>query len=168
LQGAGTLLLQVAECETLHCLRLTRTGAGWCLASGEIAYQLAGRIEGDVALLQLDGVAHRVPILKDGEMLSVALPAGRWQFRRRDPHAPPASASSAAGGLAAPIPGRVVQVLVVPGEAVSRGQVLVVLEAMKTELRITAPTAGEVGEVRCAAGETVEEGVDLVTLIATG
>jgi biotin carboxyl carrier protein len=46
--------------------------------------------------------------------------------------------------------------------------VLVVLEAMKTELRITAQTAGEVGEVRCAAGETVEEGVDLVTLIATG
>ena len=168
LQGAGTLLLQVAEGETLHCLRLTRTGAGWCLASGEAAYRLAGRIEGDVALLQLDGVAHRVPILKDGEMLSVALPAGSWQFRRRDPHAPPASASSAAGGLAAPIPGRVVQVLVVPGEAVSRGQVLVVLEAMKTELRITAPTAGEVGEVRCAAGETVEEGVDLVTLIATG
>jgi 3-methylcrotonyl-CoA carboxylase alpha subunit len=68
------------------------------------------------------------------------------------------------GRLSAPIPGRVVQVLVTEGESVSRGQVLAVLEAMKTELRITAPADGIVAHIGCAAGDTVEEGTEIVTL----
>ena len=165
LQGAGTLLLHLSEGERLHLLHLTRATGGWRMSYAGAEYGLAGRVVEDVALVQFDGTAHRLAILRDGESISVVLPEGRWQFRRTDPHAPPAAANAISGRLAAPIPGRVVQVLAAPGDSVIRGQVLVVLEAMKTELRIAAPTDGEVGEVRCVVGDTVEEGVDLVTLI---
>jgi 3-methylcrotonyl-CoA carboxylase alpha subunit len=166
LQGAGSLLLHLVEGERLHALRLKRSLGGWRLSYAGAEYRITGQIVDDIALVQFDGVVHRLPILRDGESFSVALPQGRWHFCRTDPYAPPAALGSHFGRLAAPIPGRVVQVLVAAGDSVSRGQVLVVLEAMKTEIRIAAPTDGKVGEVRCVAGETVEEGVDLVTLIA--
>jgi 3-methylcrotonyl-CoA carboxylase alpha subunit len=58
----------------------------------------------------------------------------------------------------------VVQVLVAAGDRVSRGQVVAILEAMKTELRIAAPADGVVAHVGCAAGDSVEEGTEIVTL----
>jgi 3-methylcrotonyl-CoA carboxylase alpha subunit len=54
------------------------------------------------------------------------------------------------------------QVLVSAGDAVSRGDALVVLEAMKMEQRMTAPRDGVVKTVPCAAGQSVERGQVLV------
>jgi 3-methylcrotonyl-CoA carboxylase alpha subunit len=60
--------------------------------------------------------------------------------------------------------GRVVEVRVREGETVEAGETLVVLEAMKMELRITAPRAGRVRALHCRAGEVVERGRALVAL----
>jgi 3-methylcrotonyl-CoA carboxylase alpha subunit len=68
------------------------------------------------------------------------------------------------GTLAAPMPGKVLQVLVQPGAAVTKGAPLVILEAMKMEHTITAPADGKVKTVHYAAGEQVLEGAELVTL----
>ena len=68
------------------------------------------------------------------------------------------------GSLAAPMPGRIVQVMSQPGDAVKKGQALLILEAMKMEHTITAPADGVVKEVHFAAGEQVLEGAELVTL----
>ena len=51
-----------------------------------------------------------------------------------------------------------------PGEAVSEGDVLVILESMKMEMPIEAPEAGKVAEVRCKEGQSVSEGEVLVVL----
>ena len=51
-----------------------------------------------------------------------------------------------------------------PGEAVSSGDVLVILESMKMEMPIEAPEAGKVAEVRCKEGQAVSEGEVLVVL----
>ena len=67
--------------------------------------------------------------------------------------------------LRSPIPGRVVKLLVKPGDAVTAGQTLVVLEAMKMENELRAPRAGRVADVRCAAGAAVEAGQDLATIV---
>ncbi|MBO6782859.1 MAG: 3-methylcrotonyl-CoA carboxylase, partial [Alphaproteobacteria bacterium] len=72
------------------------------------------------------------------------------------------------GNLNAPMPGRIVRVAVAPGDAVVRGQTLVVLEAMKMEHVITAPGDGTVAEVFHKDGDQVGEGVELLRLEAEG
>jgi 3-methylcrotonyl-CoA carboxylase alpha subunit len=69
-----------------------------------------------------------------------------------------------AGSLAAPMPGKVIQVLVKAGARVKKGDALLILEAMKMEHTITAPADGVVKEIRFAAGEQVLEGAELITL----
>ena len=66
--------------------------------------------------------------------------------------------------VAAAMPGRVLRVLVAAGDAVSAGQPLVVLEAMKMENEVKAPAAGTVVEVPVRAGQTVARGQVLVRL----
>jgi 3-methylcrotonyl-CoA carboxylase alpha subunit len=80
-----------------------------------------------------------------------------------DPIAHAEDEDESGGRLVAPLPGQVTQVLAEPGAAVMRGQVLVVLEAMKTVFRLTAPADGVVQHVSCKIGETVQEGQTLVS-----
>jgi biotin carboxyl carrier protein len=67
-----------------------------------------------------------------------------------------------AGDVMALMPGRIVRVLVEPGQAVHRGAGLLILEAMKMENEIQSPIDGTVSEVFVAAGDTVESGAALV------
>lgn len=67
-------------------------------------------------------------------------------------------------GVEAPLPGTVVAVRVSPGQAVSSGDVLVVLEAMKMQNEIVSPRDGVVKEVLVARGDTVGLGDVLVTV----
>ena len=71
---------------------------------------------------------------------------------------------SGAQYLTAPMPGRVVRVLVQPGDEVTARQGLVVIEAMKMENELTATRAGRVREVTVAAGAAVEAGRLLVVI----
>jgi biotin carboxyl carrier protein len=66
--------------------------------------------------------------------------------------------------ITAPMPGRVVRVLVVPGEDVVADQGLVVVEAMKMENELKAPRAGRVKEVPAREGQAVDTGALLVVL----
>jgi propionyl-CoA carboxylase alpha chain len=75
-----------------------------------------------------------------------------------------AGPAQAGGALKAPMPGRVLAISVAPGESVVRGQLLMVLEAMKMEHRITAPVDGIVQAIRVAEGEQVANGALLAVL----
>jgi biotin carboxyl carrier protein len=66
--------------------------------------------------------------------------------------------------LASPMPATVAAVKVSPGEMVVRGDVLIMLEAMKMELPIIAPRDGRVRSVACRPGELVQPGVPLVEI----
>jgi propionyl-CoA carboxylase alpha chain len=80
------------------------------------------------------------------------------------PRFPDAESHEAGGGLMAPMPGVIRSLTVSPGQAVEKGQVLLVLEAMKMEHRILAPHDGVVAEVTVAQGEQVKNGQKLLTL----
>ncbi len=68
------------------------------------------------------------------------------------------------GGLTAPMPGKVLDVLAAAGDVVVTGQAMVVLEAMKMEHRMTAPFDGTVAEVRVTAGDQVDNGAVLMVI----
>lgn len=76
----------------------------------------------------------------------------------------PRKRTAAGDAMMAPMPATVVKVLVAPGQAVTEGETVLVLEAMKMELPIRAPKAGVVAAVRCRQGELVQPGVALVDL----
>jgi propionyl-CoA carboxylase alpha chain len=69
-------------------------------------------------------------------------------------------------GPVAPLPGTVIAVHVAPGEAVAEGQLLLVLEAMKMEHKITAAGVATVADVRFGVGDRVDAGDLLVVLEA--
>ena len=80
--------------------------------------------------------------------------------------APAAAPAPAAGGVAitAPMPGKILAVKATAGTAVKRGQVVLLLEAMKMENEIVAPQDGTVASVNVAVGDMVEPGATLATL----
>jgi 3-methylcrotonyl-CoA carboxylase alpha subunit len=68
------------------------------------------------------------------------------------------------GSLAAPMPGKVIAVMVKRGDKVQKGAPLLILEAMKMEHTIFAPGDGEVQEVHFGPGEQVAEGAELLRI----
>lgn len=80
------------------------------------------------------------------------------------PAAPKATGVAGAVSVKAPMPGNIIKVNVKPGDAVKKGDVLVVLEAMKMENDICAPEDGTVASVETSKGATVETDAVLLTL----
>lgn len=80
------------------------------------------------------------------------------------PRYPDASGVDTGGGLTAPMPGSVLATQVNAGDKVGKGQLLVILEAMKMEHRIVAPRSGVVEQLHVAVGEQVDNAQLLVTL----
>lgn len=82
------------------------------------------------------------------------------------PAAKPAAAKGPQGGIKveAPMSGKILGVKAQVGQAVKRGEVLLILEAMKMENDIVAPQDGTVASINCAAGDAVETGAVLATL----
>jgi biotin carboxyl carrier protein len=75
------------------------------------------------------------------------------------------SAPTVSGPVVAPMPGRVLEVRVVPGEAVEVGTPLAVIEAMKMQNEILSPRAGRIARVLISSGSTVERGAVLVEFV---
>ena len=77
-----------------------------------------------------------------------------------------AAAPPAAGGvtITSPMPGKILGIKAAAGTAVKRGQVILLLEAMKMENEIVAPQDGTVASVNVAVGDMVEPGAVLATL----
>lgn len=92
-----------------------------------------------------------------GGRYTLTIPEDRTRRRRGDAHA---------GDLAAQMPGQVTAVLVAAGDVVAAGDALVILEAMKMEIRITAPGPGIVARVPVRTGDVVERGQLLVEVHA--
>ncbi len=117
---------------------------------------------GGLALI-VDGVRRLLTVEHTGDAVTVVGPAGRTSWRRM-PRFREHDASAAAGGPVAPLPGTVLSVHVASGDHVGDGQLLVVIEAMKMEHKITAPSGATVTEVKVAEGDRVDAGQVLVLL----
>jgi oxaloacetate decarboxylase alpha subunit len=103
--------------------------------------------------VRVNGTAYVVEVSEGGEVLGAEA--------ARLPH-PPVSAD--ANTIVAALAGNIFKVLVAPGEAVTQGQSVLVLEAMKMETDVSAPKSGTVTDIHVAEGDAVAVGEPLFTI----
>ena len=102
----------------------------------------------------VNGIAYDVCVEEVGEVASA-------------PVAAPAPAAPAAAGvevISAPMPGTILSVNVTVGQAVKKGDAVIILEAMKMEIPVVAPEDGTVAGINVSVGDAVESGDVLATM----
>jgi biotin carboxyl carrier protein len=130
----------------------------------DVAYlgaQLSARVDGQVVDLTIEGSPPEVGAVASGHRSYVRVESERMRAAEQ---AKKATVGAGDRVVKAPMPGRVVKVLVAKGDVVEVGRGLVVLEAMKMENEVRAKVAGTVAEVHVKPGATVEGSAKLVTL----
>jgi 3-methylcrotonyl-CoA carboxylase alpha subunit len=158
-------LLQLADADgEISEIVVTHRSGGFALTIGDASVDASASLDGSTLTAVIDGQQSRASVVRHGNEIHVFSDQLSAALTLVDPTAQSADSGGAAGGLTAPMPGKVVQVLVEAGATVKAGQALIVLEAMKMEHTISAPTDGVVSEIRFAAGELVEDGAALLVL----
>ena len=150
--------------ETVHVVRLQFAASGLRARVDGAELALEGEaLPGGELRLRLDGRVLKARALRDGSDWHVFCGGDYRRLALVEEHAA-AEADTRSDSLAAPMPGKVIQVMVKPGAHVAKGEALLILEAMKMEHTITAPADGVVKEIHYAAGEQVLEGAELISL----
>lgn len=120
--------------------------------------------------ITVNGTSYDVSVEElAGGVAPVAAPVAAAPVAAPAPAAPapaPAAKSAGAGSIkvASPMPGKILDVKAKVGDAVKKGQVILILEAMKMENEVVAPEDGTVASIDVASGATVEAGDTLATL----
>ncbi len=163
----------------VRSVTVERTGDGFRVTVDGRAHEVdLWRHDGQLSMLVVDGGAgpvrsHDVGIGEGpGGDLSVFVDGARVAARVRSSQGRWARRGDEDGGagpagpvrIVAPMPGKIVRVLVAPGDEVSARQGLVVVEAMKMENELRSPKEGRVKEVRATEGTSVEAGAVLVVV----
>lgn len=117
----------------------------------------------------LNGKVYEVEVEKGEAMIKsqfdAAVPTAQPAAPAQAAPAPSAPASGSANSVNAPMPGNINAVKVSSGQQVKKGDVLVILEAMKMENEIVAPKDGKIGQVFVQKGATVQTGAPLVEVL---
>ncbi|MCC6468148.1 MAG: acetyl-CoA carboxylase biotin carboxylase subunit [Alphaproteobacteria bacterium] len=138
-------------------------GSCFALEIGSATIQAHGALAPDGTLKAvLDGAHVAATVLRQGQAVALIEGAAMRRLDIVDPLAGAEERRVDTGKLQAPMPGKVTMVHAKPGATVRRGQVLLVMEAMKMEHSVAAPEDGVVKEVRFAVGEQVGEGEALI------
>ncbi|WP_433361227.1 biotin carboxylase N-terminal domain-containing protein [Streptosporangium sp. CA-115845] len=125
--------------------------------------------EGDDLLVTLGETVRRYAVARDGDTVWLGRDGDAWAFTHRhlgDPGDRAGAGGPGDGLVRSPMPGTVLVVKVAPGDRVTEGQPLLIVEAMKMEHTVTAPTDGVVAELRVRTGQAV--GMDAVLAVVDG
>ena len=126
------------------------------------------QVEAGVYSVLLDGISYEIRIQPSPEGLTASVAGRRFAVEVRDPRDASRGSRAAIGSgrqnVTAPMPGKVIRILVDTGDAVETAQGLVVVEAMKMQNELKATRPGRVVEIRARNGETVGAGDVLLVL----
>ncbi len=163
--GAQTIKLKDETGERSVVVRFQ--GGGYILDLAEGPVRVAGeRLPTGEIRADIGGEPMTAFVLHAGGEVAVFGLGPTWRFRLADSFRAAATEDAPAGALVAPMPGKIVTVNAKAGEAVRRGQVLVVLEAMKMEHALAAAADGVIEAVRARPGAQVAEGELLVSFVS--
>jgi biotin carboxyl carrier protein len=115
-------------------------------------------------VLTVDGRRYAIFGMRAKESIFVSVGPASFQFNPVEASARRRARGLAAHEIVAPLPGKVLKVLVHVGDLVEAGQPMVVLEAMKMETTLAAESAAIVKQVRVEEGQTVDHGAVLIEL----
>lgn len=152
-----------------HNLELSRGAEGYRLHLADQIVPTDLRIGADGrAWLTLDGAHHEVVIAIRGDDVFVHFEGEAYQLRYEHPLKRLAEAGQGAAEdkVLAPMPGSIVAVQIKVGDAVVKGQTLLVMESMKMETTITAPRDGVIEAVTYDKGQTFDRDALLLSLVA--
>ncbi|MDE2362037.1 MAG: acetyl/propionyl/methylcrotonyl-CoA carboxylase subunit alpha [Hyphomicrobiales bacterium] len=156
-----SLIYRFGEQQT--SVAVANRGDGFALTIDGATIAARGKIDRRGKMrVEFDGVRMEAAVVAAGGMRHVFLSGRAWRLAAVDPLHVSSEGAGGHGGLLAPMPGKVIALLVEPGASVERGQPLLILEAMKMEHTITAPSAGLVKAHRFAVGDQVGDGAELV------
>jgi len=154
--------------ETVHEIVVTRLGAEYIVTFDGAEHTVdARKLEADFYSILYEGKSYEVSVESVGPKYLVRHGAYEQIVELADSACSGREDLHKKGGLLnidSVMPGKVVRVLVSPGDEVHAGQGLVVVEAMKMENEISAPRAGRVKSVNVSPGHNVETGAGLVVL----
>ncbi len=132
---------------------------------GDESFPCRGEREEDGGIgVDIAGRRLRASVHHDADGVSVTLDGRTTRLRLLDPLHQDVEEEDAGGSVLAPLPGRIIKVMVSKGDTVRKGQGLMILEAMKMEHTIAAPADGVVATLDYAVGDQVEEGVPLLEI----
>ena len=149
--------------ETEKAVSVGYARGGYALELDGIATPARGERTGHSMLrIELGGMRLPATVIASGEKRHVFLHGRAWQLACVDPLYHAGEGVGEGGGLAAPMPGKVISLIAQPGSAVAQGAPLLILEAMKMEHTIAAPAKGTLKAFRYGVGDSVAEGAELV------
>jgi len=155
--------------EQAHQTALDYQRDGWCMTYQSQPWMLTDiAIHGATVSLQLAQQPITGRVIREGDRFHVF-----WQGQHRvlqwsDPIAHAGEHEAEGGRLTAPMPGKIVQLMVSAGEQVTQGAPLLIMEAMKMEHTISAPANGTVASLNYAVGDQVAEGAQLLSFVVQG
>jgi len=143
-------------------IRFHRSALELIFDDDSVATVTRAEFNGTSLSFELNALPMQASVRRKGKDFELALDGKCWRLTYLDPLARSARHELASALFAAPVHGRVLEVPVSAGSNVKRGQVLMLLECMKLEYRLTAPIDGVVEALHFAAGDVVEEGAQLL------
>jgi len=155
--------------DAVQNVRLDSAGAAMRVTFGERVYTVTvlHSRAGEVTF-RVDGVTHTAFVASDGSTHFVAIDGDVFDLQKPETRRTRRKQHHGEDNLTASMPGQITKVLVNEGEVVQRGQPLIVLEAMKMEIKITAPHDGRVARVLITPEQVVDRGQALIELIHEG
>ena len=165
LNGSLERAVRLNDAANEYALAIRYRVHGWSLGIGDTAHNLELVVREATGLIfKLDGVTVSATVVRQADLFHVYCGGAHLVLTLHDPLAQSGETEAEAGRLTAPMPGKIVALLVEKGQAVEQGMALLIMEAMKMEHTITAPAKGVVEKLLYAVGDQVAEGAPLLVL----
>ncbi|ADV43683.1 biotin/lipoyl-containing protein [Bacteroides helcogenes] len=135
--------------------------------NGNLYKVTIGDIEENIAHVEVNGTPYNVEMEqkpKAAPVKPVVRPAAAAPAAPVTPVSRPSAAPAGKSGVKSPLPGVILDIKVSVGDTVKKGQLVIILEAMKMENSINADKDGKITAINVSKGDSVLEGTDLVII----